>query len=162
RRHLSLAEFYSTYAASGVDNVDELLRTIDLRLLEDLRKRLGYESSDQHAKDWWLAFEEANKTKTLVVIELAHELLRRSGTIQDFFSTYVHSDCNSVPEILNLLDQMIAKRRSEEAVVSEALQQQPPADRFAPESMWASAPLEQQIEVTSETQSPGWAAPESG
>lgn len=113
RRYLSLGEFYSIYAASGVDNVDELLRTIDLRLMEELRKRLGYDGCSQHAKDWWLAFEEANKTNAVVVIELGHELLRRNVTIEDFFGAYVHSDCNSVPEILNLLDQLIAQKQAE-------------------------------------------------
>lgn len=121
RRNLPLAEFYSIYATSGIDNVDDLMRSIDERLMQELRVRLGFDIANQHAKDWWVSFEEANKVNTVVVIELGQELLRRNVGIEDFFSAYVHSDCNSVPEILQLLDHLIAQKQAE--VIAAQMQQ---------------------------------------
>ena len=73
RRGISISDFYSTYVTSGIDNVEDLIRHIDESLLAQFRTALGYSAANQHAKDWWLAFEEANKENTLVVIELSQD-----------------------------------------------------------------------------------------
>jgi len=116
RRGLTIGEFYQTYVGSGVDNVEDLLRFIDANLMSQFRISLGYDSANQHARDWWLAFEEANKENILVVIELAHELLRRGVSIDDFFAAYVHSDCSSVPELLKVLDQSLEEIKRKNAL----------------------------------------------
>ncbi|MFN8391556.1 MAG: type IV secretory system conjugative DNA transfer family protein [Bdellovibrionota bacterium] len=112
KRGVSLADFYQIYVNSGIDNIDELIRVIDANLLSSLRMTLGWDTANQHARDWWLSFEEANKDNALTIIELGQELIRRNVTIEDFFGAYVHSDCNSVPELLNVLDQMLERAKA--------------------------------------------------
>jgi len=163
RRGISIGDFYTTYVNSGVDNVEDLIKHIDSALLVQFRTALGYSSANQHAQDWWMAFEEANKENTLVIIELAQELLRRGVSIDDFFAAYVHSDVNSVPELLQVLDQSLEEIRRRAASPQPAPVQNTdaaihtntngahvsaqPAIEAPPEPPALSAPLQQQIHV---------------
>lgn len=141
RRGFSVAEFYQTFVTSGIDNVEDLIRAIDQNLMSQLRNALGWDFANQHAKDWWLSFEEANKDNTLVVIELAQELMRRTVSIEDFFAAYVHSDCNSVPELLAVLDHSLEELRRRASSQASA----PPPPRAIEDAVVQEIPLESQI-----------------
>nr|MBP9839062.1 type IV secretory system conjugative DNA transfer family protein [Pseudomonadota bacterium] len=112
-RRLTLAEFYNFYATSGIDNVENLLQALDTKRLEQLRFALGWDLANQHAKDWWVSFEEANKNNIGTIMELGQELLKRAVSVDDFFSAYVHSDSSSVPDVLKVLDKMIEEKKQE-------------------------------------------------
>lgn len=145
-RKLTLAEFYAFYANSGIDSVDALFQSLDKNRLEQLRYALGWDLSNQHAKDWWASFEEANKNNIPVVLELGHELLKRAVSIDDFFSAYVHSESTNVPDVLKYLDQLIEEKRKEIAsedgyAVSHNESEEPPvplssADDDSPYEVW--------------------------
>jgi hypothetical protein len=81
---------------------------------------LGYDIANQHARDWWLAFEEANRDNISVIVELCTELTARGMGIEEFFGVYVHSEAKSVPELLALIDRLIEERRAAENKVESA------------------------------------------
>ena len=137
RRRMTLGEFYQMYVESGLDNIDELIRAIDVNLLAQMRAALGFDTANQHARDWWAAFEEANKENTLVIIELSQELMGRGVSIEDFFSAYVHSDCNSVPELLQLLDKTLAEIKEIKQSDNTVVAAEPTAARAARCGCWS-------------------------
>ena len=115
KRAMSLEELYNVFAASGVQSVEELLKVVDQSKLAAVREQLNYETANQHARDWWLAFEEANRDNISVIVELCGELNARGMGIEEFFGVYVHSEAKSVPELLALIDRLIEEKRSSES-----------------------------------------------
>lgn len=107
RRNITGNEFYSIYASSGVSNLDDLFAIIDQRVLAEMKSVLEISHASEQAKDWWKAFEDANKANTVTVIELCQELIKRGVTIESFFGAYIHSEASSIPAILQVLDEMI-------------------------------------------------------
>lgn len=115
KRKMLLADFYQFYVTSGIDNIDALMKAIDDSLLSQFRSALGYNTANQHARDWWKAFEDANRENVTVVMELAYELLKRGVSIDYFFAAYVNSESSSVPELLKALDALIESDRQKSA-----------------------------------------------
>lgn len=74
--------------------------------LFEAKKVLDWENAMDPAKEWWEAFEDQNIERLPLVLALAQELIKRSATINDFFTAYVYSDTESVQETLNYLDNM--------------------------------------------------------
>ena len=111
KRGIGLSKFYSIYANSGASDLPGVIAAVDRFILEDFKAQLGWQTVTPHARDWWLAFEQANAGNFPVVLELAKELFKRQATIDDFFAAYVHTDFETVPEILNVLDQILGERR---------------------------------------------------
>lgn len=107
RRNISGEEFYRIYASSGVSNLDDLFGVIDNKVLGEMKAVLQWAQANDQAKDWWKAFEDANKSNTVTVIELCQELIKRGVTIENFFAAYVHSNATSIPGILQVLDELI-------------------------------------------------------
>jgi len=95
--------------ADGVSNLDELFMIIDQKVLAEMKAVLQYQNAGEQAKDWWKAFEEANKANTVTVIELCQELFKRGVTIESFFGAYIHSEATSIPGILQVLDELLAR-----------------------------------------------------
>jgi type IV secretory pathway TraG/TraD family ATPase VirD4 len=108
KRTVTIEEFYNIYASTGISDVTQILAAIDQHLYDELKKELGWDILSKHAKDWWIAFEGANEDNFPVVVELGKELRKRKVTIDDFFSAYVHSDFETIPEILGVIDQLIS------------------------------------------------------
>ena len=107
RRNITGNEFYSIYASSGVSNLDDLFAIIDQRVLSEMKGVLQFSNASEQAKDWWKAFEDANKANTVTVIELCQELIKRGVTVESFFGAYIHSEATSIPAILQALDELI-------------------------------------------------------
>lgn len=111
KRGIDLSKFYAIYASSGASDLPGVIAAVDRFLLEEYKARIGWQTISPHARDWWVAFEQANSGNFPVVLELSKELLRREATIDDFFAAYVHTDFETVPEILNVLDQILGERK---------------------------------------------------
>ena len=65
---------------------------------------LDWEHTQDHAKGWWTAFENANAKQLHLVVRLAEELRNRKATIGEFFITYVYSNCDNIMANLHFLD----------------------------------------------------------
>ena len=120
KRGVTISEFYAIYASSGLQDVPALLNAIDQHVYNEFKRKLEWDNTSDMAKEWWVAFEEANKENFPVVVELARELLRRGVTIEDFFNVYVHSDYETIPEILSVIDYLLQQGKIGKEAKSES------------------------------------------
>lgn len=107
KRGVSIEEFYQIYATTGLQDVTQILTAIDQHQYNKLKDEIGWQIISSHAKDWWVAFEEANSTNFPVVVELAKELKKRQVNIDNFFNAYVNSEYETIPDILGAIDRQI-------------------------------------------------------
>ncbi|MCC6933867.1 MAG: type IV secretory system conjugative DNA transfer family protein [Deltaproteobacteria bacterium] len=120
KRDVSIADFYTVYATTGNQDVTQILDMIDKNMYAELKKILSYSSMSKAGREWWAAFEEANKANFPIIIELAKQLAKREVTIEDFYLTYLHSDLSSIPEILGVMDHLIEQGKMGKAAKANA------------------------------------------
>ncbi len=68
------------------------------------KEKIKFAHARDQAKNWWIAFEEANKANFVVVEDLAQELAKRNSTVEEFFDAYVDSRKATIPSILAYMD----------------------------------------------------------
>ena len=116
RRKMSLGEFHLHYEKTGLGNgsknLNQVLKEIDLQLLEKDKNRIGWETCSYPARQWWDAFQAANASDLLTVRELIDELAKRNVSADDFFGVYVHSGASSMVELLREIDALVASRNA--------------------------------------------------
>ncbi len=88
----------------SADATNHATREELLNQLEEDKVQLGWLDTQGAAREWWIAFEEANKQNLSVILGLTKDLLRRTATITDFYKTYARSGLSSVEEVLGQLD----------------------------------------------------------
>ena len=142
KRAVTIADFYTVYATTGNQDVVQILDIIDRNIYGELKKQLAWDSVSTAAKEWWTAFEEANKNNFLVIIELAKQLAKRDATIEDFYLTYVHSDLNTIPEILSVMDHLIAQGKMGKGAQTQAAANVPPMSSNTTGMVMNSGPTE--------------------
>lgn len=72
--------------------------------LASFKKQIDYDGAMDIAREWWDAFEAQNATNMLLVLTVAHELVKRTATINEFFLAYVYSNSDNIQENLDYLD----------------------------------------------------------
>ena len=84
--------------------------------LEEVKvKQLDWENTVGDARQWWLAFEEENKTRIALVLKVAQEIVKRGATITDFFLAYVYSNTDNIQATLAYLDYTMHMKNSKQA-----------------------------------------------
>ncbi len=86
-------------AANAPISEEEIVQT-----LNSFKGQLEWESCMDIAKEWWEAFENQNKGNMILVLTVAHELIKRKATINEFFLAYVYSNSDNIQENLDYLD----------------------------------------------------------
>ena len=97
-------------AASNPKGVTQLLDALEKIKAE----HLDWENTTGDAKKWWVAFEEANKTRVALVLKVAQEIKKRGATITDFFLAYVYSNTDNIEATLAYLDYTMHMKSSKE------------------------------------------------
>jgi ATP-dependent Clp protease ATP-binding subunit ClpX len=80
----------------------------DEQLLSEIesikQENLGWTQTTGSARQWWLAFENENRTRLALVLRLCEELRTRQATISQFFLAYVYSNTDNIQANLHYLD----------------------------------------------------------
>ena len=72
--------------------------------LEIAKNRVGWDETIGEAREYWIAFEQANKDNLVVVVELAQELAKRNLTITDFEHIVKVSDAETLGALWEYVD----------------------------------------------------------
>ena len=119
---MQLSEFYRLYEKSGIGNgaksMREILTAVDLLILEQERPKMGWEAATPQARQWWSAFEEANKQDLFTVRELVQELARRGVTVDDFFGIFVHTGAQTMTDLLKEVDELVNARKMHSSITA--------------------------------------------
>lgn len=90
-------------------------------------QHLDWDNTTGDARQWWLAFEEENKTRIGLVLKVAQEIQKRKATITDFFLAYVYSNSDNIQGTLAKLDEIIEmKTTSKKEKAQPAPEEQTP------------------------------------
>lgn len=73
------------------------------------KQKLGGDTLQGVARDWWQAFDEQNAGQPINILLLLEELERRQASLDDFFQAYVNSEANSIPDVLSFMDHQPVK-----------------------------------------------------
>lgn len=99
--------------STGISNTkgwsDQQLRS----KYETVLAKLDWANTTGSARKWWSSFEEENKSKFALVLQLAEELALRKATITEFFLAYVYSNTSNIQSNLHYLDYTRLKKEEE-------------------------------------------------
>ena len=116
KRRITLGEFYKAYAEGGQGtgrrDMKEVLQALDKQLLLRDRAKFGFEAAPEEARTWWESFEQVNEHDLLSVRELLGELVRRNVNLTDFYQLYLGSTCNSLVDLLKIVDEHVLAREA--------------------------------------------------
>lgn len=71
---------------------------------ERLRSKLGWGSTIDAARRWWLLFEQENRSRLRLLLRVAEELLAREATINEFYFAWQDSSTQNIQGVLHYLD----------------------------------------------------------
>jgi hypothetical protein len=120
-----LTEFVKLFA-DWVDSADSLplapgvtdvtgLDDVDINaFLGERQYRLKVGEAREPAQTWWRMFQQATGDRSLLVLRLAEEIVRRGGTLEDWFKAMSFSNVRDPLGSLHYLRYMLLKRQEEQ------------------------------------------------
>ncbi len=105
-------------SASGIEQFSE--EQLWAALEEVKVKYLDWENTVGDARQWWIAFEEENKTRIALVLKVAQEIQKRGASITDFFLAYVYSNTDNIQATLAYLDYTMQMKQQQQAAPAAA------------------------------------------
>ena len=113
KRKIGLEPFFRIFEKLGGTDLNTILANVDRALLEQLKVEAGWDEAQSYAQDWWKSFEQINAQSPNVIIDVLQNIIKRAGSIDLFYSCYVHSEASDVEGIFAEMDRIIVAQEKD-------------------------------------------------